>query len=340
MRPESVQRLSTCAKTALLALFGSCAAWRTAAVPAAPRAAADPAGPTGAVHILFIGNSFTFRNNLPDLVRRMAATGNPARPVKVTAVTYGGRTLKDHWTYRSQDWVRLPALTGDELKRAIDELRTEAEAHPTDTFYGRSIRRHEKLRGQLNAKHPAWDYVVLQSWRDTAGGLDSAYAEYARRFAELAKRGGARVVLYDTAPEFQNAKPLTGAPPDGPALERARVMARLAASLDARVVPMPLVARRCQAARPDVTLRYVKDSHPNQTMAYLTAATFYAVLFGQSPEGLPVNEVTDTKVTDREHPELDPDGGPQRKVLDDDLRAALQRIVAQALDEFRRMAAE
>ena len=73
-------------------------------------------------------------------------------------------------------------------------------------------------------------------------------------------------------------------------------------------------------------------------MAYLTAATFYAALFGRSPEGIPVNDVTDTKVTDRNHPDLDPDGRPQRKVFDDDQRLFLQRTVARAVEDYRKLA--
>lgn len=59
---------------------------------------------------------------------------------------------------------------------------------------------------------------------------------------------------------------------------------------------MPLVALRCQTFRPDLTLRFVNDTHFNQAMAYLTACTFYGRLFNHSPEGLAFGQVTDNRL--------------------------------------------
>src|SRR5215216_2269984 len=54
--------------------------------------ASDNQGP---LHVLFIGNSYTFVNNLPRLVAALAA--NEARPLQTESVTEGGATLKLHW---------------------------------------------------------------------------------------------------------------------------------------------------------------------------------------------------------------------------------------------------
>ncbi len=48
------------------------------------------------LRILFIGNSLTYVNDLPGMVRQLGAS-NPARPVTVSAVAFGDYSLEDHW---------------------------------------------------------------------------------------------------------------------------------------------------------------------------------------------------------------------------------------------------
>jgi hypothetical protein len=97
---------------------------------------------------------------------------------------------------------------------------------------------------------------------------------------------------------------------------------------------MPAVAWRCQTERPELTLRYVNDGHPNQTMAYLTACTFFGVLFGRTPEGLPIDTITDNVSKIPDHPEQNPDGGPKQVTFDEPLRTALQQIAWQGLQDY------
>jgi hypothetical protein len=119
---------------------------------------------------------------------------------------------------------------------------------------------------------------------------------------------------------------------------KARTIAALAGRIDATVVPMSVVALRSQTARPDRTLRFVNDMHLNQTMAYLTACTFYAALFDRSPEGLPVDTVTDTRPLDANHPDKDKDGGPLAHKFSPQERAGLQRTAWDGWNQFRKLA--
>jgi hypothetical protein len=68
---------------------------------------------TQPVRVLFIGNSYTYFNNLPVLLEKLAASAPNARPVKATMFVEGGATLhrlwdqkkaigliqKEHWDY-------------------------------------------------------------------------------------------------------------------------------------------------------------------------------------------------------------------------------------------------
>ncbi len=297
------------------------------------------------LNVLFIGNSFTARHNLAQVVKTMAEAGNPGLTFNITQVIYGGRRLVDHWRLGTQNYVRLAELTADEEQATIAALEKAVEDDPADKYAKQALVRHRALLASLATRRQKWDIVVLQSYRDDLQGDQSLYVEYAPKFAELIKAQGARVVLYETTQDTQNAAPLTAPPNPEPVLAKARLIAGLANRIDATVVPMSLVALRCQTVRPDLTLRFVNDSHLNQTMAYLTACTFYAALFDRSPEGLPVDSVTDIRFLEKDgeaDKTKDRDGNPiQRTFAGQDL-ADLQRIAWEGLGEFKgiRTAAE
>src|SRR5215470_19856179 len=57
-----------------------------------------PTNPTTVVsRILFVGNSYTSRNDLPRLVSELAAAALPPRQVDTQAIVAGGASLKRHW---------------------------------------------------------------------------------------------------------------------------------------------------------------------------------------------------------------------------------------------------
>jgi hypothetical protein len=147
------------------------------------------------------------------------------------------------------------------------------------------------------------------------------------------------VILYETTPATQNDKPLASAPDSAPILAKERAIAAVAKKIDAAVAPMALVAHRCQTQRPDLTLRFVNDAHLNQTMSYLTACTLYAAIFGQSPVGLPIDSVTDTRHFEGERNDKtkDRDGNPITRKFSDKDRADLQRIAWEGWSEFQKL---
>lgn len=302
-------------------------------------ASPEPAG-GGACRMLFIGNSFTARHNLSLVVKSMAEAGQPGRKFEVTTVIYGGRTLKDHWRLGTQNFVRLASLTAQEAQATIQSLRDMIAKDSNDKYAPPALARHLDLAKSLDQPRRKWDIVVLQSYRDDQPGDQSPYHEYAPKFAELIRGQGARVVLYETTPDTQNDKPLIAPPDAGPVLAKERAIAALATRVGATVVPMSLVALHCQHARPDLTLRFVNDAHLNQTMAYLTACTFYGALFDRSPEGLPVDTVTDIRWLDDQHRDKDRDGGPITRTFSAKDRTDLQRIAWEGLKKFRALSAD
>ena len=47
--------------------------------------------------ILFVGNSYTGRSQLPSLIAGLAGAGDPPRKLQVAAILAGGASLKRHW---------------------------------------------------------------------------------------------------------------------------------------------------------------------------------------------------------------------------------------------------
>ena len=291
---------------------------------------------------LFFGNSYTRRNDLPELVKTFVEAGDPGLSFDYDAVIYGGRTLEHHWAFQSQNILKLPNLTEAVLEAACEDM--EAASQHAETLpepdnkdagrYRSAIAKQQEWRKMTGENAPSWDYVVLQSWRDTEGGLFSGYAVHTTKFAELARERGMKIVLYNTGPTYQNAEPLNAAPDKEIAVEESRFVPALGSVLDALVIPVPLAIVNCQAERPDLPMRYVNDGHPNQICGYLTACLFYAALFGRSPEGLFVDRVVDNKIVDEENPDVGPDGDPREFVFSDELRMFLQRTAWATIQEF------
>ncbi len=117
------------------------------------------------LRVLFIGNSYTYFNNLPKLVESIAASQKDAPRIVTEAVLRGGERLKGHWT------------TG----KALEAVRKGGWDFVV-------LQEHSTLGITPGA---------------TPGGLiainDPAdYFEYARKFNDEIRKVGARTVLYAT----------------------------------------------------------------------------------------------------------------------------------------------
>ncbi len=301
---------------------------------------------TETVAILFIGNSYTQHHNIPDQVRDLAALGNPGLKVETMRVIYGGSQLKEQWDdYRTVNLLNLSSMTSEDLLQQREQLTAEAArtaialAEIEDAQIPVRLRRRHGHLERAVGNHTEWmellpapprfDYVVLQSHRDERGGLDSDYANYARKFAEVIHNHGAKMILYATAPLEQNGQPLTELPDPQPVIEKAAYLAQLANELDAIVIPVSLAIHKLREQRLDLTTRYETDAHLNQVCAYLTICCFYAALLDQSPVGLNWHEVNSWAATRQ-----DPDGNPLHHIFDEATATTIQQAAWDAVQEM------
>ena len=60
------------------------------------------------INMLFMGNSFTFRHDLPELVKTVFEQGQPDLTVNVEKIVYGGQGMfQHHDLYFSESMLRL-----------------------------------------------------------------------------------------------------------------------------------------------------------------------------------------------------------------------------------------
>ncbi|MBT3480093.1 MAG: hypothetical protein HN457_01490 [Opitutales bacterium] len=287
------------------------------------------------LNVLFIGNSYTGRHTLSQVVKEMAEVGNPGLQFKVSTVIYGGRTLKDHWRLGTQHIINQHAVAKEEIKATADALK-EASKDSKDKYAPAGLKRQVALLENYPPSREKWDIIVLQSYRDDLDGDDSPYMQYAPKYAKLAKAQGARVILYVTTPTTQNAQTISSTPDKTPILKKSKSIAKLANSINANVAPMALIAHRSQSQRPDLPLRFINDAHLNQTLSYMSACALYAAIFNKSPVGLPITEVTDIRFLEGDKTK-DRDGLPITKVFSNKDRADLQHIAWQGYREFQKL---
>jgi len=123
-----------------------------------------------------------------------------------------------------------------------------------------------------------WDYVVLQEQSDRAYHQWEQMFKYARYFDAEIRKAGAKTVLF--------VRPAGQDEPEAQALLDEGCN-RLANKLGAIVAPCGTVWDAVRKQYPDLILHDPDRGHPGPNGAYLSACTFYAVLYGKSPEGLP-----------------------------------------------------
>jgi hypothetical protein len=181
--------------------------------------------------VLFIGNSFTARNDLPGLVAQLAAARD--RQLEHRLISAGGASLRTHWN-------------AGEARQAIQDGR--------------------------------YDSVVLQEQSTLPVKNARRMHENVRLFDEAIGAAGAKTTLFMTwarrhAPESQQA--ITDA------------YVGIGRELAATVVPVGLAWRSFLDRHAEPVLHDRDQSHPSLAGSYLAACVFLAVLFEESPVGIP-----------------------------------------------------
>lgn len=139
--------------------------------------------------LLFIGNSYTYYNKMPELLIALAAASG--LPLTIKTVTDGGATLQRHWLHRKAlaaicegDWDYVVLQEHSQLGRqtinGIEEVNDPAFSHTYVRLFDQAIQ-------QTGAKT-----LLTQTWADQA--RPEAQALLDRAFYKIASEINASVV--------------------------------------------------------------------------------------------------------------------------------------------------
>jgi hypothetical protein len=205
------------------------------------------------MRILYLGNSYTFFNNLPAAIAALAGPEGAAWDAGL--YLRGGAGLRTHFC----DNFGFGSGRG----RYCPDL-DPARVGQLDTLLGTG----------------PWDAVILQGQSmDTVLTPDDFFA-YGKVLADRIRAAGSeRILLYQTwaRQHFPEMQPVITAG-----------YAKLAAAIGAEVFQVGEAWKRALAERPDMLLHTEDRSHPNDKGSYLAACVGYQQLTGRSAVGCPL----------------------------------------------------
>jgi hypothetical protein len=206
-----------------------------------PAPGVDAAPPAPDLHVLFIGNSYTYVNDLPGTLAQISLAPG-ARPHIVTAsVTQGGATLSDLWGGTSA----RAAIAGGGFSHVV--LQEQSETPPCSP-------------------------VLFHQYADLFGGAIQAAAATPVLYETWARA--------DASSDYA-AYPCLGGAPTAMQDELLVAYADAATEVGGVLVPAGEAWRALRDSHSPIGLFQSDASHPTPAGTYLTACTFYVKLTGQ-----------------------------------------------------------
>jgi hypothetical protein len=173
------------------------------------RANSKAAEPKPAVRILFIGNSFTYYNDLPRMLAELAEAGRQ-RPLHCESETPGGCTLEKHW----HDRKAVSRIESGRWNFVVLQDQSEAPLRRRDAMieYGKKFDAEIKQQRATTILYETW---AMQNQPEQQVAISQAYAGLARelnaRLApvgdawQMALRSDPRLILHDPDHKHPNA---------------------------------------------------------------------------------------------------------------------------------------
>ncbi len=202
-----------------------------------------------AINVLFIGNSYTEVNNLPQMTADIATS--MGHTMTWSSNTPGGCTFSQHCTNRSMTLIRgggwdFVVLQEQSQYPSFPQAQVENEVFPYAA----------RLVDSVYAASPCADPMFYMTWGRRDG--DAGNAPY---FPVLGTYEGMDSMLYE------------------------RYM-QMAADNDASVCPVGRVWRYLRTNHPEIELYQSDGSHPSNEGTYAAACAFFVMFFGDNPDSI------------------------------------------------------
>jgi hypothetical protein len=196
-------------------------------------------------HVLFVGNSYTYRNNMPKIFEEIAES--KGEEISVSHITRGKYTFylqsKRKKLYRAlhnQDWDVI-VLQGSSRDMLRDSVRFKRRTYPA----------LDKMMGMIQKNQRNAKVYFYMTWPYRKGDPKT------KRFSNPDS------MLRAVAAGYNNLRNRYKVP----------------------VIPVGKVWRSYSITYPDANLYLKDNSHPSYEGSYLVACTMYSAIYGKSPLG-------------------------------------------------------
>lgn len=199
--------------------------------------------------VLFLGNSYTAYNNLPQLVKDAAQSAGDT--LIVDSYTPGGYTLEDH----SLD----PATATKIMAGGWDFVSLQGQSREPILQYFKFRQGARQLTTQLLQHSPCAVPLLYMTW-----GRKNGDAGYCPVYPEMCTYSS-----MDSALREQYLK--------------------VAEYIDGAISPVSAVWRNLRQNHPSIELYHPDGSHPSAAGSYAAACSFYAAIFQKDPTAITFN---------------------------------------------------
>lgn len=207
------------------------------------------------ISVLFIGNSYTFMNDMPFIFKEMAL--GEGYDAYVDTVVEGGKNLLYHSTnpetfekIRSRNWTYVVIQAhSNELATPKTEIEKKSKVYLS------------KIIDSIRDQNTCTKLIFYMTW---------AY-----------KQGNKNWEPINTYDKMQNM-----------VIENYQWLAK---DFDAIISPVGKVWQSVRSKRPDMNLYHEDEKHPNLLGSYLSASTFFTTITRKNPVGNPVKIAIDAK---------------------------------------------
>ena len=219
------------------------------ALIALPCLAAPPT--TNVLRVLFVGNSYTYFNNLPDIVAQIGAAHG--RSIQCEELTRGGATFADLWLKAAAENV----ITGTAWDVVVlQDQSFEPVADPSNMWkFGTRLCDAVDTAGARKLFYLTWAYAAPLPWM-----TNTAAPKYER---------GAAALFTNMQERLNDA------------------YYRLADQIGADVAPVGIAFAAARRQHPDWPLHLPDNSHPSMLGSYLAGLVLYAALCDDPPTNPP-----------------------------------------------------
>ena len=208
----------------------------------AATATAQPGPDGGGKHVLFIGNSYTSVNNLPEMVQKIAQSAGEKLDYDVNAP--GGCTFEQHCMNQSMTLIRQGSWDAVVLQE-----QSQMPSFPDAQVANEVFPYAKQLVDSIYANNPCAEPMFYMTWGRKNG--DPANAPF---FPPLGSYEG-----MDSLLDLRYTQ--------------------MAAANDAALCPVGRVWHRLRDTHPEIDLYQQDDSHPTTAGTYAAALSFYSILF-------------------------------------------------------------